>query len=206
MTFNVPSVTLGGQRGHDDDAIDIFVTITPPSDTSTRLFGGYITLTPSDGGTTLRVPYAGYHGDYQAIVALAPTPFAFPWLAKLVGTNLVNQPNGAAFTLVDDDVPFILLHLDHQVRTLKMEVINVVTGVTAGFADIEDFLPRNSMPTSFFAFAWDGTTVRRAGGQLKAVPNGSYRIDLTGLKALGDPANPAHIEHWLSPTVVISRP
>jgi minor extracellular serine protease Vpr len=119
----------------------------------------------------------------------------------------VNQPNGAAFTLVDDDVPIILFHLDHQVRKLKMEVINVVTGVTAGFAGIEDFIPRNrNESTSFFGFAWDGSTMTRAGGQLKAAPNGSYRIDLTVLKALGDKTNPAHTEHWLSPTIVISRP
>ena len=76
-----------------------------------------------------------------------------------------------------------------------MEVINVVTGQPVGFADIEQFLPRNSAPTSFFGFAWDGTTMKRAGGRLKTVPNGSYRIELTVLKALGDPANPAHIEH-----------
>ena len=132
MTFSAPSVTLGGQRGHGDDAATIAVTITPPADTAHALFGGYIVFTPSDGGTVLRVPYAGYNGDYQAIVALTPTPFGFPWLAKLVGPNLVNQPDGAAFTLVGDDVPFILFHLDHQVRKLKMEVINLVTGESVG--------------------------------------------------------------------------
>jgi minor extracellular serine protease Vpr len=137
---------------------------------------------------------------------LTPTPAGFPWLAKLAGGFLVNQPGGAAFTLVGDDVPFILAHLDHQVTNLKMEVINVVTGQPVGFADIEKFLPRNSTPTSFFAFTWDGTTMRRAGGRLRAVPNGSYRIELSVLKALGDPDNPAHTEHWTSPTIVISRP
>ena len=44
----------------------------------------------------LRVPYTGYNGDYQAIVALTPTPAGFPWLAKIVGPNLVNQPGGAS--------------------------------------------------------------------------------------------------------------
>jgi subtilisin family serine protease len=207
VTFSPPSVTFGGHLGHDDDAADIFVTIQrPAADPGTRLFGGYITLTPNDGGTVLRVPYTGYNGDYQAIVALTPTPNGFPWLAKLVGTFLVNQPGGAAFTLVGDDIPFILVHLDHQVTNLKMEVINVVTGQPVGFADIEELLPRNSSATSFFAFTWDGTTIKRAGGKLKTVPNGSYRIELSVLKALGDPDNPAHTEHWPSPTIVISRP
>jgi len=163
-------------------------------------------LTPDDGGTVPRVPYAGYKGDYQAIVALTPTPAGFPWLAKLVGTSLVNQPTGAAFTLVGNDLPFILLHLDHQVTNLKLEVINVVTEQPVGFADIEEFLPRNSTATSFFAFTWDGTTMKRAGGKLHTVPNGSYRFELTVLKALGDPDNPVHTERWPSPTIVISRP
>jgi subtilisin family serine protease len=207
VTFSPSTVTLGGQRGSRDDAADVFVTITPPTaDPASRLFGGYIVLTPDDGGIVLRVPYAGYNGDYQAIVALTPTPAGFPWLAKLVGTGLVNQPGGAAFTLVGNDIPFILLHLDHQVTNLKMEVINVVTGQPDGFADIEEFLPRNSTATSFFAATWDGTTMKRAGGELKPVPNGSYRIELSVLKALGDPDNPAHTEHWASPTIVISRP
>jgi minor extracellular serine protease Vpr len=208
VTFSPSTVTLGGRRGSADDAADIFVTIQrPAADPNTRLFGGYITLTPNDGGTVLRVPYAGYNGDYQAIQALVPTPFGFPWLAKLDEDGfLVNQPNGAAYTLVGDDVPFIVLHLDHQVANLKMEVFNVVTGQPVGFAVIEELLPRNSAPTSFFAFTWDGTTMKRAGGRLRTVPNGSYRIHLTVLKALGDPDNPAHTEQWLSPTIVISRP
>jgi len=206
VSFNVPSVTLGGQRGHDDDAVDIAVTITPPTDPVSRLFGGYITLTPDDGGTVLRVPYSGYHGDYQAITALTPTSAGFPWLARVVGTSLVNQPIGGAFTLVGNDVPFIALHLDHPIRKLKLEVTNVETGATTGFADIEDFLPRNSTTTSIFAFAWDGNTMKRAGGKLQAIPNGSYIIHLTVLKALGDPDTPAHTEDWYSPTIAITRP
>jgi subtilisin family serine protease len=207
VTFSPASVTLGGRRGNADDAAEIFVTVQrPAADPETRLFGGYITLTPNDGGTVLRVPYAGYNGDYQAIQALVPTPAGFPWLAKVVGTNLVNQPGGAAFTMVGADVPFIVLHLDHQVANLKMEVFNVVTGQPVGFADIEEFVPRNSTATSFFAVPWDGTTMKKAGGKLKTLPNGSYRMQLSVLKALGDPNNPAHTEHWPSPTIVISRP
>src|SRR5438093_13250940 len=37
VTFSPSTVTLGGQRGHGDDAADIFVTITPPTaDPATR--------------------------------------------------------------------------------------------------------------------------------------------------------------------------
>lgn len=61
-------------------------------------------------------------GGYQEIRALTPTPAGLPWLAKLVGPNLVNQPNGAIYTLQGGDVPLFVLHLDHQVRTLQLEV------------------------------------------------------------------------------------
>jgi minor extracellular serine protease Vpr len=205
VTFDVPSITLRG-KGRDDKKSAIAVTIAPPANPSARLFGGYITFTPSDGGTVLRVPYAGYNGDYQAIVALTPTPFGFPWLARPVGGSLFNQPDGAAFTLQGGDVPFIVFHLDHQVRNLRMEVIDLATGLSAGFADLEEFLGRNSAPTTFFAIPWSGTTVQRPGGTAQPVPNGAYRLEMSVLKALGNPYNPEHVERWTAPTVVISRP
>jgi len=203
VTFSVPLITLGGD---DDEESAVDVTIAPPANPSARLFGGYITFTPSDGGTVLRVPYAGYNGDYQAIVALTPTPFGFPWLARPVGGSLFNQPGGAAFTLQGGDVPFFVFHLDHQVRSLTLEVFDLATGLSAGFADLEEFLGRNSAPTSFFAISWNGTTMQQAGGTAQPVPNGAYRIEMSVLKALGDPLNPAHVERWTAPTIVISRP
>jgi minor extracellular serine protease Vpr len=208
VQFSSPTVTIGGRHyEHDRDGL-VGVTITPPPQAddplnNPRLFGGYITFTPDDGGTVLRVPYAGYNGDYQAIQVF--TLAGFPLLAKLTPLEFVPQPAGALFTMVGDDVPFILLHLNHQVANLKMEVIDVTTGLSLNFADDEDFLSRNSSANSFFAFAWDGTTMRRPGGKLRTVPNGTYRIDLSILKALGDPRNPAHFERWSSPRITISR-
>ncbi|HEY6507607.1 MAG TPA: S8 family serine peptidase [Vicinamibacterales bacterium] len=207
VQFSTPTLTLGGHhRPWDADDARVIVTITPPSDDVSRLFGGYITLTPDDGGSILRVPYTGYNGDYQAITALTPTPFGFPWLASVVGANLVNQPNGATYTMTGDDVPYILFHLDHQVRALKMEVVDVATGRSLHFADDEDFLPRNSAAASFFGFVWDGTTTRRQGGRPREVPNGTYRIELSVLKAGGNPRNPQHTERWTSPEITIARP
>jgi subtilisin family serine protease len=203
VQFSRPTLTAGG----DGDETEVLVTITPPAAAGpSRLFGGYIVLTPDDGSPVLRVPYAGYKGDYQAIPVLTPTPAGFPWLATLVWPDFVNEPAGALFTLQDDDVPFILLHLDHQSRQLKLEVFDVTTGRSLGFAEIDDFVVRNSSNTSFFAIPWDGTTMKRAGGKTRAVPNGTYRIEVSILKALGDPRNPAHAERWTSPDITIARP
>jgi len=207
VAFSAPTVSIGGGHNHHGDAGSVDVTITPPAaDPASRLFGGYIVFTPDDGSSPLRVPYAGYNGDYQLIQVVTPTAAGFPWLARLVGSSLFNQPNGATYTLQGDDVPYFLVHLDHQPRTLKLEVIDQLTGESAGFADVEEFLPRNSSATSFFAFIWDGTVMRRPGGKLRPVADGTYRIELTVLKALGDPEIPAHTEHWTSPDVTIDRP
>jgi minor extracellular serine protease Vpr len=208
VTFASPTVTVGGRHlrhgGRDDDGT-INVTITPPPLAGgARVFGGYITFTPGDGGQVLRVPYTGYNGDYQAIPVF--TLAGFPTLAKLTATGFVPQPNGALFTLAGDDLPFILLHFNHQVANLKMEVIDVATGKSLNFADDEDFLGRNSAANTFFAFSWDGTTMKRPGGRSRAVPNGTYRIELSVLKALGDRRNPAHFERWSSPNITIARP
>jgi minor extracellular serine protease Vpr len=74
-----------------------------------------------------------------------------------------------------DDVPFILLHLNHQAANLKLEVFDA-NSVSVNFADDQDFVARNQSATGFFAIPWDGTTVRRQGGWARAVPNGVYTI------------------------------
>jgi minor extracellular serine protease Vpr len=206
VTFSAPTVTVGGHHAEWGDFVK--VTITPPgAASSARVFGGYIVLTPDDDDApTLRVPYTGYNGDYQLIPVLTGT--TFPLLASLNQTTgaLTPLPAGGTFTLQNGDIPFFLVHFDHGVTTLKLEVFDVATGKSLNFADDENWVPRNSTATSFFAIPWDGTTVKRPNGRAKAVPNGTYRVELSILKALGDPRNPAHFERRTFPNVVIARP
>lgn len=222
VTFSAPTVTVGTLDGRpaprvvdepapgaavaDGEAPGrVMVSITPPANPNARLFGGYITLSPDDGGAVLRVPYLGYNGDYQAIQALTPTSAGFPWLAKIVGPNLVNQAAGATFTLSGTDTPFILYHLEHQSAHVRAEIVDAVSGTSFGFLNDERFAGRNSTATSFFAQPWNGTFVSAESGTLQFVPNGLYRIQLTVLKALGDAEDPAQIERWTSPTIGIAR-
>jgi minor extracellular serine protease Vpr len=203
VTFSVPSFNMGG----GDKSFIVKATITPPGPNSVaRLFGGYITFTPDDGGPILSVPFAGYNGDYQAITAMVPTPNNFPWLAKLAGGTFTNQPSGATYTMQGDDVPQVLLHLDHQARQIEFAIVNVTNGNSAGVGLVEDYMPRNSTTTGFFSFAWDGTTFIEKGQRPRPLPNGTYRIELKLLKALGDKDNPAHFETWSSPNITIARP
>ena len=199
VDFSASSVTVpaGGTATVD-------VTINPATYPMNGQYGGYIEFTPQGGGQVYRVPYAGFVGDYQGIQVLVPTPAGFPWLAKLIGSTFVNQPLGATFSMIGDDIPYILVHLDHQVRWLRMEVFDANTGKAWHRAFKEDYIGRNSTPTSFFALPWDGTTV--VGKTMLVVPDGQYVIKLSILKALGDGTNPAHHETWTSPVITVDRP
>ena len=212
VAFDAPSVTVpaGGSA-------TVNVTVTAPADAALAnkgIYGGYVVLTPQGGGQVYRVPYAGFKGDYQSIQVLTPTANGFPWLAQLSGGSFFNRPAGATYTLVGDDIPFFLTHLDHQSRRLEFQILKADSGkpVHPVFynADAQDFLPRNSTATGFFAFEWDGTRMHDNGNgtpnHRKEVPNGQYVVVLKVLKALGDASNPAHWETWTSPVVTIARP
>jgi len=187
------------------------VTITAAADLPDGgIYGGYLVLTPQGSdGQVIRVPYAGYKGDYQAIKALTSTACDYPWLAKLTGTaaacgaGFARQTGPATYTLVGNDIPFVLVHLDHQARRLEADVFDADTNRYLGRAFAEDYVPRNSTPTSFFAFAWDGTTVR--GSQATDVPNGRYRLELRVTKALAEDDNLLHQEGVKFPVITIAR-
>lgn len=200
VTFSSPSLTIpaGGTATVD-------VTVTAPTSPNRGQYGGYIVFTDRDTPTVkYRVPFAGFVGNYQSIVALAPTANGFPWLAKLVGTSFFNQPTGATFTLASGDVPYFLVHFDHQVAALRIQVVDANTSKDWHYAFSENYVGRNSTATGFFALSWDGSTF--AGGKTYTVPNGQYNAVLSVLKALGDPNNPADWETWTSPTITIARP
>ena len=87
VAFDVPSVTVDPGA-----SASIVATITPTTGPVGGQYGGYIVLTPDDGSATLRVPFGGYVGDYQARQVLVPTANGFPWLAKTTnGTSFSNR-------------------------------------------------------------------------------------------------------------------
>ena len=200
VSFSAPSIAVP-----PSGSASVNVTITAnPGLPDRSLYGGYIVLTPQGGGQVYRVPFAGLKGDYQSFTVLTPTPAGFPWLAKLVGTSYVNQPAGGTFSLVGNDVPFFLVHLDHQSSKMRMEVFDATSGKPWHRAFEDHYLPRNSTATSFYALAWDGRTF--SGKKVYQVPDGQYVMKLSVLKALGDDNNPAHWETWTSPVITIDRP
>lgn len=200
VAFSVPALTIpaGGTATFD-------VTITAnPALQDGSLYGGYLVLTPQADAPTLRIPYAGFKGDYQAIQVLKPTASNFPWLAKYDGATYFNQTAGATYTMAGLDIPRLLVHFDHQLRSYKVEVFDADTGRAWHKALSQEWVGRNSGATSFFTLSWDGTTTH--GRQTQTVPNGRYVLKLTVVKALGDGSNPADTETWTSPVVTIARP
>jgi hypothetical protein len=209
VTFNQSSITV---PAHEE--IRVTATINPATGPALGQYGGYIVLTPVDGGRVYRVPFAGFIGDYQAITVLTPTANAFPWLAKLAAGTFTNQPSGATYTLQGDDVPFFLVHFEHQAARFLMEVTEIRTdkkGVKKkgrSWHKILDerYFGRNSTSSTFFSFAWDGETFHGSGKKTFTVPDGDYVVTLSVLKALGEEDNPAHTETWESPLITINRP
>ena len=69
--------------------VRVDVRIVPdPALPAGALYGGFLVFAPEDGAQPLRVPYAGYHGDYQAVPAMTPTAQGYPWLARKTGIAL----------------------------------------------------------------------------------------------------------------------
>jgi subtilisin family serine protease len=182
------------------------------------IYGGYIVFRSSTGDV-IRVPYAGMKGDYQSTQVITPTPNGFPWLAQLAPCSpglpdlcFFNRPAGQSYTMAGDDIPYMVAHLDHLSRRLKIEAIDAVTGRNWGSIALEQYMTRNSTPGGAFIFAWDGTTFRGNGtqaGQYRTVPNGQYVMRLSILKALGEDDLiwvPEHSESWTSPVVTVARP
>ncbi len=175
------------------------------------LYGGYVVFTPDDGSDTIRVPYAGFKGDYQSLEVLQPASnFAFPWLAQLVGSSYQNRPAGQVYTMVGNDIPFFLFHLAHQSRNLKMTVRSVGSNNANWHSILDvDYMRRNggdnpaALTDSFYAISWDGLVFNPSGKKLFLVPNGQYQVTITAQKALG---NASDTESWTSPVITIARP
>ncbi len=207
-------------------SVSFDVTISPNGSLAEKgMYGGYVEARRAGSDRVYRVPYAGIKGDYQAIVAMPTVDlgplglpgFSFPCIgADLGGGTFGLLPNGVGGTWTlesRDEIPNVLIHFDHQSRQMEIEVVNAATGqkLHPVFSNVheENFLPRNSTPTGFFAFPWNGTRMHDNGNgtadHRKVVPDGQYKLVVKVLKALGDANNPAHWETSTSPAITIDR-
>jgi hypothetical protein len=226
----VTSLTVGPR-----DRARIDVSITPdPALADGSVYGGYLVFQPAGGAAPLRVPYAGYTGDYWAVPAMTPTSQGFPWLAR--ATGLAVQPggsvhpvyaraeDGAAFTLAPRtlsapapstatragaDAPFVLLHLDQPARRIRVEVFSPHRRRSLGVALSADYIRRNRFDGVLAALQpWTLTTALALDG---TVMRGRRRVALPDgeyfvVMTVARALRPgAAVQSWTSPRFRISR-
>jgi minor extracellular serine protease Vpr len=204
----------------------VSVTIMPPAFPAKTLYGGFVNFTrPGSVTPDLRVPFGGFVGDYQSIVALGNGGCNLPLLAKLGGSSdqidcgsnppikgAIGMPSGGVWLEPKQDPVVLLFHLDHQVRRMTVTLVDAPSGqplIQGGRNPVifsDDLLPRNSTPTSFFDVIWDGTTAFTDSGagktHRKAAPAGDYKLVVTVTKAKSfTDSRAAQTETWTSPTI-----
>ncbi|WP_147917635.1 S8 family serine peptidase [Ruania zhangjianzhongii] len=186
------------------------VTISPNADLELSQYGGYVVLTPEEG-EPVRIPYAGFAGDYQSLPLMTDIGAGLPTLGSLaecerfIGVDCVMggsynlEPEGTTYTMKDGDVPTMLVHLEHPAQSLELTVYasnggerGAQFGPTATFL-AEDYLGRHPGDQSFQPYTWDGRLDSgSAHGQRSSdwrVPDGDYIVEITAVSALGDAAN-----------------
>jgi minor extracellular serine protease Vpr len=235
VTFTQDDVAVTSVTVPAGEKVRLGVTVVPDATLPEgTLYGGYLVFTPGNGDEVMRVPYAGYIGDYQAIQASTATAQGFPWLARktnivIDGTghiraNYTKQSAGAVFTLAATtlttvppssttragaDVPFVVVHMNHQARNVRIEVFSTAGSKSLGTAFEQDYVSRNLYETPTVSqwdfvktFPFDGTT--RSGNKQVTLPDGQYYLVMTLTKAGADKSDPT--ETWTSPTFTIDRP
>jgi subtilisin family serine protease len=206
VTFSSSSVTVpaGGSA---------FVTASIALDPTTpvgELYGGYINATPT-AGNRIRIPYAGYFGDYQANQVVSPTANGFPWLAYRSGTNLNKvTADGHSYTMTATDSPVLVFHLNLPARKFNVQVLKAdgsYVHPVFNYTDKEEYLPRNSTATGFFTFTWDGSRGQDNGNdKTKTLENGTYMLKMSVLKPGGDESNAADWETFTTYKFNVARP
>ncbi len=208
-------------------SVDVEVSITPSADLDLAQYGGYISLSATDA-EPIRVPYAGFAGDYQALPLMLNEGSVFPTLATLSECGVFEGVDCAAggvwelaeagqvYSMADGDVPTALVHLEHPARSLQVDIYHANADGTRGDPagvnptyQVHDYLGRDANPDAFGAFTWDGTLTGhgpgRTGGGVQTLPDGDYIMEITVLAALGDEANPDHVENFTTPSFTVDR-
>ena len=218
------SFTRTSVRVRAGGTAEVGVGISPsPALSEGAIYGGYLVFTPDVGDQPLRVAYAGYKGDYQAVPATTPTTKGFPWLARATSLSAdaagrvrpvyEKQEAGAAFTLerttltagsvtrASSDSPFVLVHMNNPARRIRIELFSTRRRARLGEVFRQDFVPRNPVE-SILSQPW--TLASALPLRLGHRPDGEYYVVMTVERALAARATPA--ETWTSPVFRIDRP
>jgi minor extracellular serine protease Vpr len=226
VSFTVNGIPAASVTVPAGGSADVVATMTPrPEDEwdPTAIWGGFLTFTPTSGSTQrIRVPYAGFVGDYQKdIQAIQGGGCSLPALAHFgAATDTITCDTGVAaitgFTAArtggtwsqpQKDPVVLLWHLQHQAVQLTVTLVDASTGLPFTQGNRNPVLyqisrvARNSTATSFGGFIWDGRAAF-GDGKSKAVPAGDYKLVLTTVKPKSLTDTRANMtETWTSPVI-----
>ena len=197
---------------------ELNVVVTPPAGAADKAqYGGTVYLESAGTSPDLVVPYSGFKGDYQSIqvlgnVTLNGTTYDFPALYDRKEGSFYPENEAATpapdFTFVGNDLPVLLVQLSHQSRQLDMELLDA-NGTLIETLSSESYLGRTCTNNTALAsdtcaayttYSWDG---KLANGTNAA--NGTYKLRVRVLKALGDASNPADTETYTSQAFTVKR-
>lgn len=178
----------------------ISVTIEAPADLADlSVYGGFLTITPegdAGGALAATVPYAGFKGDYQRLPSISIDP-------ALSGLDAAGEAvavaEGTAYSMSGIDFPAFSIGFAHGAERVTAEIIplgqNAWLGPQRAFS-LDRVRRDNPGQLSVFGVeSFDGSFL----------PDGSYRVRLTLLKAGGDPTHPDHVEAVETPLFRIDR-
>jgi len=204
-------------------SLELNVVVNPPAGAPDKSqYGGYIVLQNSTSGS-LRVPYAGFAGNYQSVqvlgdVAIGSDLYDFPLYEDgNTGTDyeasqtapLIKYTFGtttAADGSTINSAPSVLVNFAQQSRRVTFELLDEPGNVVSTL-ETDNYFIRNASnvysggTSAFYTFGWDGTL---ADGT--KAPNGNYKLRVRVLKALGNENNPADTETYTSPLFAVARP
>jgi minor extracellular serine protease Vpr len=213
VVFGEPTITLG-----PGESAEVEVTVTPPAvGLPNHQYGGYITLTPDDDdATTLRVPYAGFAGDYldrpllgwqaddgsQVDVDPRVSEIVFDEDGFIDDFEPVEP--GHQFNVAQGDYPVVEAFFGHFPREMEVWAVHERTGQRF-LAIHAEYLPRSPEMDEYRAFLWDGRVQAGGSGNTRPAPQGTYTFELRVLRTAGDPENADHWETWESEPFEITR-
>lgn len=213
-TFQLPGSSVDAPAAVTVPAgssVDVEATIDAPEyDWPNHQYGGYVEFVPNgEDAATLRVPYAGYDGDYQELPLFGyydETEFVErePTLATVVdetedGTLVTESvDSGHQFTVADGELPIVEAFFGHFPQEMRLYAVDQKREREYLVME-EQYLSRSPDTETVYRYPWSGMVQAGRSDNTRPVPKGRYTIRVEVLRALGDPENPDHWETWESP-------
>lgn len=201
----------------------VTVTVTPPSTNPQNhiMYGGFIQLSPSNEASThkaIHVPYIGVAGSQRDLPIFAENIqqyYSNDSAITQTADQVTYKFNSSRSYFKTDYFVLVEFGLINPTKIVKAELVSQLDKQVLGHV----MLPATNVPATpkgnVMYVGWNGyyfndtaTSVesdRVDGGYAIPPTNGSYLIQLSALKLLGDPQNETDWESWRSGIIHIDR-